>query len=173
MRQVRCILCWAFCIYPVSYFLWVPFTLPVLLPHFSPSHLASSSIVPWGLLYLENSFLPPCGPFVSPLQGSCWLRYMALLCRRMFSCVSITSASATGNRQDYCINQGTHAQGTGPRHQILHLWSIRTVVMHRQNSLGSVISRFSSVDLTGVLLFFGETHLLTHDLNTTFPFLCN
>lgn len=63
---------------------------------------------------------------------------MIVLCRRMFSCVFIASASATGNRPDYYINQGTHAQGAGPRHQILHLWSIRAVVMHRQNSPGSI-----------------------------------
>lgn len=65
---------------------------------------------------------------------------MVVLCRRTFSCAFITSPCAAGNRQDYYKNQGTHGytQGAGPRLQILHLWNIRTILMHRQNSLCSV-----------------------------------
>ena len=96
----------------------------------------SSSIPRWGL----EVFSPPRGPFISPLQCSRWLRCTIVLCRRTFSCAFITSPCAAGNRHNYYINQATHGytQGAGPRFQILHLWNIRTVLIHRQNSLGSV-----------------------------------
>lgn len=137
MRQVRYMFCWAFCKYPCC-LLFLAGSLPAdcaSLPVLSFLS-CSSSIPPWGLAV----FSPPCGPFVSPLWCIHWLRCTMVLCRRTFSCAFITSPCAAGNKHNDCINQATHGytQGAGPRLQIFHLWNIRTILIHRQNSLGSV-----------------------------------
>lgn len=74
MRQVRCMLCWAFSICPCSP-LFLAGSLPNACASLSTlSFLSCSfSIPPWGL----EVFSPPCGPFVCRLQCSGWLRCSA------------------------------------------------------------------------------------------------
>lgn len=167
MRQVRYMLRWAFCIY-ACFLLFLAGSLPTACA--SPSTLSfpscPSSIPPWVL----QVFSPPCRPFVSLLQCSHWLRCTIVLCRRTFSFAFITSPCAAGNRHDYCINQGTHGytQGAGPRLQILHLWNIRTILMHRQNSLGSVSLQFFLVWISQEWYRCLVDHLPSHPWSKTY-----
>lgn len=156
MRQVRCILRWAFFIYPYSV-LFLEDSCSTACA--SPSTLSflscSSSIPPWR----SEVFSFPCGPFFGSLWCSRWVRCAVVLCRRRFSCAFITSPCAAGSKHHYYINEGTLGctQGTGPRLHILHLRNVRTILMPRQNSLGSVSLHFFLVWISQewVMLFGG------------------
>lgn len=94
VRQVRYMMCWAFCSCPPD-FSQVAFPLSVLLPHFCPS-------IPPGSLAVCS---PPHGLFVSPLLCSLGWGWIIVLFGKTFSRAFITRPCVAGSRHNYYINK--------------------------------------------------------------------